>query len=142
MKIKFSSSSLCTLIYSQHAKNSHPDISSVTVIDFQVAFFKKGPYDELGGYGNPLSIPIFFVFKRLKAFQWMKCLHNNSSATSPTYMLGKNNTLVRHFHIIRQTKNVPSTTPNHQWGLEIMHQCDWEIIHGWYKPSIFCVSVW
>ena len=23
--------------------------SSVTVIDFQVAFFKKGPYDELGG---------------------------------------------------------------------------------------------
>ena len=70
---------MCTLIYSQHAKNSHPDISSVTVIDFQVAFFKKGPYDELGGYGNPLSIPIFFVFKRLKAFQWMKCLHNNSS---------------------------------------------------------------
>ena len=40
-------------------KNSHPDISSITVIDFQVAFFKKGPYDELGGYDNPLTIPIF-----------------------------------------------------------------------------------
>ena len=40
-------------------KNSHPDISSVTMIDFRIAFFKKGPYDELGGHDNPLSIPIF-----------------------------------------------------------------------------------